>query len=164
MPHGRTFYRVILDSNLKISSDSNIVKTSNLAKTIIFINKKYSSSLKEKIKILHNNNIDVIAVAGDPETSAGLDISSILEILYNRYQITSILLESGPTVVGSFLKRGLIDKFIFFIAPKIIGGGSSYSMIPDIGINNIKDCINLRFKNIKRTGANITITAYPVKK
>lgn len=163
MPHNRAFYRAILDSNLKIGSDSNIVKTSNLAKTIIFINKKYSSSLKEKIKILHNNNIDVIAVAGDHETGIGLDISNILKILYNRYQITSVLLESGPTVTGSFLKRGLIDKFIIFVAPKIIGGGSSYNMFPDMGIINIKDCINLRFENIKRAGADITITAYPVK-
>ncbi|MDD3629282.1 MAG: dihydrofolate reductase family protein, partial [Actinomycetota bacterium] len=71
--------------------------------------------------------------------------------------------ESGPTVAGSFLKRGLIDKFIFFIAPKIIGGDSSYDMFPGMGINNIKDCIDLRFDNIKRSGTDIVITAYPLK-
>jgi diaminohydroxyphosphoribosylaminopyrimidine deaminase/5-amino-6-(5-phosphoribosylamino)uracil reductase len=163
IPRNRIFYRVILDSNLKIDLDSNVIKTSDLAKTIIFINKKYSSSLKEKIKILRNNNIDVIAVNGDPVTGIGLDIYSILHILCNKYQITSVLLESGPTVTGSFLKRGLIDKFIFFIAPKIIGGDSSYDMFPGMGINNIKDCIDLRFDNIKRSGTDIVITAYPLK-
>ncbi|MDD3819562.1 MAG: bifunctional diaminohydroxyphosphoribosylaminopyrimidine deaminase/5-amino-6-(5-phosphoribosylamino)uracil reductase RibD [Actinomycetota bacterium] len=163
IPDNRIFYRAILDSNLKIDLDSNIIKTSDLARTIIFMNKKYSSSLKEKIKILRNNNIDVIAVNEDPVTSTGLDIYSILRILCTKYQITSVLLESGPAVTGSFLKRGLIDKFIFFIAPKIIGGDSSYGMFPGMGINNIEDCINLRFDNIKRSGTDIVITACTLK-
>lgn len=163
MPYNRIFYRVILDSNLKIDPDSNIVKTSNLAKTIIFINKKCSSGLKEKIKNMQNNNIDVIPVNSDPVTKTGLDILRILKILYNKYQITSVLLESGPTLAGSFLKRGLVDKFIFYFAPRIIGGDSNYDMFPGMGVNKIKECINLRFENIKRTDSDITIVAYPVK-
>ena len=63
----------------------------------------------------------------------------------------------------TFLKRDLIDKFIFYIAPKIIGGDSNYSMFADLGISKIKDSINLRFKDIKRIGDDIVITAYPLK-
>jgi len=44
------FYRVILDSNLRINLDSNIVKTSNLVKTIVFIEDKNKSKFTGKIK------------------------------------------------------------------------------------------------------------------
>ena len=157
------FYRVILDSNLRINLGSNIVKTSNLAKTIVFIEDKNKSKLKDKIKKLEENNIDVLPVNKDIVEFTGLDILKILKILYKKYEITSILLECGPTLITSFLKRNLIDKFIFYFAPKIIGGDSDYSMFTELGINKIKDCINLRFENIKKIGSDIIITAYPLK-
>jgi len=157
------FYRVILDSNLRINLGSNIVKTSNLVKTIVFIEDKNKSKFTGKIKKLEENNIDVLPVNKDIVEFTGLDILKILKILYKKYEITSILLECGPTLITSFLKRNLIDKFIFYFAPKIIGGDSDYSMFTELGINKIKDCINLRFENIKKIGSDIIITAYPLK-
>jgi len=157
------FYRVILDSNLRINLDSNIVKTSNLVKTIVFIEDKNKSKFTDKIKKLEENNIDVLPVNKDIVEPAGLDILKIIKILYKKYEITSILLECGPALITSFLKRKLIDKFIFYFAPKIIGGDSDYNMFTDLGINKIKDSINLRFENIKRIGSDIVITAYPLK-
>ncbi|MBE3093137.1 MAG: bifunctional diaminohydroxyphosphoribosylaminopyrimidine deaminase/5-amino-6-(5-phosphoribosylamino)uracil reductase RibD [Chloroflexi bacterium] len=157
------FYRVILDSNLRINLDSNIVKTSNLVKTIVFIEDKNKSKFTGKIKKLEENNIDVLPVNKDIVEFTGLDILKIIKILYKKYEITSILLECGPALITSFLKRNLIDKFIFYFAPKIIGGDSDYNMFTELGINKIKDSINLRFENIKRKGSDIVITAYPLK-
>jgi diaminohydroxyphosphoribosylaminopyrimidine deaminase/5-amino-6-(5-phosphoribosylamino)uracil reductase len=157
------FYRVILDSNLRINLDSNIVKTSNLVKTIVFIEDKNKSKFTGKIKKLEENNIDVLPVNKDIVECTGLDILKIIKILYKKYEITSILLECGPALITSFLKRNLIDKFIFYFAPKIIGGDSDYNMFTELGINKIKDSINLRFENIKRKGSDIVITAYPLK-
>lgn len=159
----RKFYRVILDSNLRISLNSNIIKTSNLAKTIIFTGKKNDARLTGKVKKLQENDIDVLAASQDPTEGTGLNIPKILEILYQKYEITSILLECGPSLLSSFLKRNLIDKFIFYFAPKIIGGDSDYDMFSGLGINKIKDSINLRFENIRRVGNDIVITAYPLK-
>lgn len=163
MPAGKKFYRVILDSNLRIKTDSNIIKTSALAKTIIFTGKNYKPELKEKIKVLQNKNADILPVNKDPVLKKGLDISAILKTLYREYEITSIILECGPSLSTSFLKRNLIDKFVFFLAPKIIGGDSSYDIFGALAVNKITDCIKLRFENIKRSGSDIIITAYPVK-
>jgi diaminohydroxyphosphoribosylaminopyrimidine deaminase/5-amino-6-(5-phosphoribosylamino)uracil reductase len=157
------FYRVILDSSLRISLDSNIIKTSNTAKTIIFTAKKQMKTAQDKIKELARNKIDVLEVNREAGKISGLDILKVLKILYKKYQITSLLLECGPTLVTSFLKRKLIDKFIFYIAPKIIGGDSSYNIFGDLGIDRITDCINLRFENIRRVGVDMLVAAYPLK-
>ncbi len=38
-------------------------------------------------------------------------------------RVRSILLEGGPTLAGSFLAAGLVDRVIGYIAPMVIGGG-----------------------------------------
>jgi diaminohydroxyphosphoribosylaminopyrimidine deaminase/5-amino-6-(5-phosphoribosylamino)uracil reductase len=161
--NSQKFYRVVLDSSLRIKPDSNIIKTSDMAKTIIFTGKKQLKISEDKIKEFRKNNIDVLQVDKETGETFGLDILKILKTLYKKYEITSLLLECGPTLVTSFLKRDLIDKFIFYFAPKIIGGDSSYSMFGSLGIDSVTDCINLRFENIRRTGSDLVITAYPLK-
>jgi diaminohydroxyphosphoribosylaminopyrimidine deaminase/5-amino-6-(5-phosphoribosylamino)uracil reductase len=157
------FYRVILDSSLRIDLDSNIIKTADMAKTIIFTAKKQMNTAQDKIKKLGKNKIDVLEVDMKVGKISGLDILKVLKIIYKKYHITSLLLECGPTLLTSFLKRGLIDKFIFYLAPKIIGGDSIYSMFRSLGIDRVTDCINLRFENIRRAGCDIEVTAYPLK-
>ena len=134
-----------------------------MAKTIIFTGKKQMKISEDKIKEFRKNNIDVLQVDKETGETFGLDILKILKTLYKKYEITSLLLECGPTLVTSFLKRDLIDKFIFYFAPKIIGGDSNYSMFGSLGIDRVTDCINLRFENIRRTGGDLVITAYPLK-
>jgi diaminohydroxyphosphoribosylaminopyrimidine deaminase/5-amino-6-(5-phosphoribosylamino)uracil reductase len=161
--NGQKFYRVILDSSLRINLDSNIIKTSNITRTIIFTGKKQGKTAQDKIKELYKNNINVLEVDREADKAFGLDILKVLKTLYKKYEITSLLLECGPTLITSFLKRDLIDKFIFYLAPKIIGGNSIYSMFGSLGINRITDCINLRFNSIRRSGGDMVVTAYPLK-
>jgi len=163
------FYRAILDSRLRIKPDSNIIKTSKLIKTIIFIDNKNENNIKVKNKIskLKEKNIDILPVNTERENNSKtkkLNIKKILDILYNQYTITSILLEAGPTVITYFLKNNLIDKFIIFLAPKIIGGDSRYSMFSKLNIDKIKNSVKMKFNSIKKIGEDLIIYAYPINK
>jgi len=187
------FFRAILDSNLMIDLNSNIVKTAELIKTIIFISKETQNSkeIALKIKQLNNMNIDIVPVnlnnkntfisKGSKNNNDNneqnnidtnfkqnyysekkyLNLKEIFDYLYNKYEITSVLVEAGPALVTSLLKENLIDKFLIFFAPKIIGGGSNYNMFSDLNINNMSDCLNLKFNKIKKTGSDFLLEAYP---
>ena len=40
-----------------------------------------------------------------------------------RRDVTSMLLEGGPTLAGAFLEAGEVDELRLFFAPRILGGG-----------------------------------------
>jgi len=170
---GKQFYRVVLDSGLKLPLDSNIVRTANFVKTIVFTsNKIFESDFKVKTDRLSQKGIDVVKVksqrSGNNKTLL-LDLREILGKLYSDYGITSVFLESGPTLVTEFLKNNLIDKFIFFLAPKIIGGDSNFNMFSGLNINKIDDVLRINFETVKKTivsgkgraDTDIIIVAYP---
>lgn len=37
--------------------------------------------------------------------------------------VQSLLLEGGPTLAGAFLRAGLVDKLLLFVAPTLAGDG-----------------------------------------
>jgi diaminohydroxyphosphoribosylaminopyrimidine deaminase/5-amino-6-(5-phosphoribosylamino)uracil reductase len=169
----KKFFRVILDSGLRIGRDSNIVKTASAVRTIIFTGAGKSVDTDKKdylekcgIVILKAGGRDFFAGTGDTTGNKGekhtyLDLKEVLEILYCRYEITSVLVESGPALMTEFIRHNLADKFYFFIAPKIIGGDSPFNMVSGLGISAMDDAFKLDLDKIKKVGGNIFITAYP---
>ena len=170
---GKQFYRVVLDSGLKLPFDSNIVRTANFIKTIVFTsNKIFKSDFGHRAGYLSQKNIDIVKVnsyQSENKKTLLLDLKEILGKLYSDYGITSVLLESGPALVTEFLKNNLIDKFIFFLAPKIIGGDSNFNMFSSLNINKIDDVLRINFETVKKTigsgkgsaDTDIIIVAYP---
>jgi len=155
----KRFTRVILDSHLRIPVDSEIIRTADRIRTIIFACTQSTNrdTLIEKKKLLINNSVSI-----EYNNSHIWPPEKVLKVLYEKYDINSVILEAGPTILTSFLKAMLIDKFKIFMAPKIIGGDSSFDMFKEIGVSNIKDSIKLEFDSFKRSGDDILISAYPV--
>jgi diaminohydroxyphosphoribosylaminopyrimidine deaminase/5-amino-6-(5-phosphoribosylamino)uracil reductase len=67
--------------------------------------------------------------------------------------VQSLLLEGGPTLAQSFLRAGLVDKLMLFVAPRIAGEGLLFA--PDLGAP-----IELRHSAAERLGADVLVTAY----
>jgi diaminohydroxyphosphoribosylaminopyrimidine deaminase/5-amino-6-(5-phosphoribosylamino)uracil reductase len=160
---GKKYLRAVLDSSLNIPATSKIAESSGNIDTIIFISENLSGdrALKEKKKTLEEKGIKIAAVPGYGNNF--LDLKKILKILHDRFEITSIFLECGQTLFTEFLKNGLIDKFIFFVAPKLIGGDSGFGIVSSLGIRDVPEAPFLQIDSIKKSGQDIMITAYPGK-
>jgi diaminohydroxyphosphoribosylaminopyrimidine deaminase / 5-amino-6-(5-phosphoribosylamino)uracil reductase len=89
-------------------------------------------------------------------------MQAALKALYN-YGITHLLVEGGGAVNASFLRAGLIDKYIVYIAPKVLGGQNSITPFTGIDIDSIGLAQQLVFDTVDKIGNDICITAYPKK-
>ena len=154
----RDYFRIILDTELKILLDSNIAKTAHIINTIIFASdrSREKTGTSKKVEKLKGSKISLeflSSIRPEPE--------EVLKILFNKYGIVSVMLEAGPAILTSFLTEKLIDKFIIFLAPKIIGGDSPYNMFSKLENDYISDSMDLEFSSYKKMGSDLMITAYP---
>jgi len=74
-------------------------------------------------------------------------------------EISSILVEGGAELNASLIEQGLVDKFYWFIAPKIIGGREAKSPVGGSGYQFMREALELSIRDIKSLGRDILITA-----
>ena len=74
--------------------------------------------------------------------------------------ITSILVEGGGMLIGSLFDEGLVDKIMFFISPKIIGGKEAIGSVMGRGIARIEQSAKLKNLSLKRFGEDFLIEGY----
>jgi diaminohydroxyphosphoribosylaminopyrimidine deaminase / 5-amino-6-(5-phosphoribosylamino)uracil reductase len=85
-----------------------------------------------------------------------VDLSALLKALYGR-GIRTVLLEGGPTLAGSFLRAGLVDRVVAYLAPKLLGAGTA--ALGDAGVGTIAGALALQLRDIARIGPDLRLTA-----
>ena len=145
--------RIILDTSLRTPLDAHVIDCKE-AKTIIVTAEEADSA---KAIALKANGAEVLSV---PTPHGKLDVKIALQQLY-KMGITDILLEGGSEVNASFMRQGLIQKYLVYIAPKIAGGANSYTPFRGEDIETVDEAVPLRFEKTEWIGEDIRITAYP---
>ncbi len=77
-----------------------------------------------------------------------------------------VFLEGGPTLAAGFLRAGLVDEVVCYVAPMLLGAGTS--AVGDLGISTISDALHLDVADITVIGegadANVRLTLTPQQK
>ena len=84
------------------------------------------------------------------------DLQVLLADLYSR-GIKHLMVEGGPSVASSFVQAGLVDEFVTYIAPQLIGGPGL--AVRDLGISSMTEAIQLRFVETRSLGADLYVRA-----
>jgi diaminohydroxyphosphoribosylaminopyrimidine deaminase/5-amino-6-(5-phosphoribosylamino)uracil reductase len=88
-----------------------------------------------------------------------VDLIALLDELGKR-EVAEVLVEGGPTLIGELVERRLVDRYVFYIAPKLLGQ-VGLSAIAGLVAPNIADARELTITSVRRTGADIKIEARP---
>ncbi|MGJ7909670.1 bifunctional diaminohydroxyphosphoribosylaminopyrimidine deaminase/5-amino-6-(5-phosphoribosylamino)uracil reductase RibD [Neobacillus sp. LXY-1] len=155
IPNGRNPLRVILDSTLRIPLDSKVI-TDKQADTWIFTSNQYD---QEKESVLQSLGIKVFHTNG----SKNVHLKEVLDTL-GEHLISSVLVEGGGTVNGSFLENQLIDKVVLYFAPKLIGGRDAPTFLEGTGVDKMLEAIELTDTTIEKIGKDFKFIGYPIYK
>jgi diaminohydroxyphosphoribosylaminopyrimidine deaminase/5-amino-6-(5-phosphoribosylamino)uracil reductase len=93
------------------------------------------------------------------EKNGAVDLCQLMDEL-GRREITSVMAEGGGELIGSLVEEGLVDKFLFFIAPKIIGGRNAITSVEGKGISRMKRAPILEGVKYKTVGRDLLIEGY----
>jgi diaminohydroxyphosphoribosylaminopyrimidine deaminase/5-amino-6-(5-phosphoribosylamino)uracil reductase len=101
-------------------------------------------------------------VATAAELGAGpdgrVDLGALVKELWARER-TLALLEGGPTLAGAFVRAGLVDRIVAYVAPTLLGAG--VASLSGTGIGTLADGIALDIDDVRRVGPDVRITARP---
>jgi diaminohydroxyphosphoribosylaminopyrimidine deaminase/5-amino-6-(5-phosphoribosylamino)uracil reductase len=99
----------------------------------------------------------IATVASFGEGADGkVDLQKVLGELHHR-GIRSVLLEGGPQLAGAFLAAGLVDRVVYYLAPKLLGDGPA--ALVGAGVTTITGAIDLEVLDVDRIGPDLRLTA-----
>ena len=142
--------RVVVDSNARLSLDSQLVKTAGEYRTIV-AHTRFAP--EESVKALREAGVEMLLCK---EKEGLVDVRNLLELL-GQSGIDSILLEGGGSLNYTFLAEGLADELYAFIAPKIVGGMNAKTPVEGAGMEKMADAINLELENVLNIGHDVLL-------
>jgi diaminohydroxyphosphoribosylaminopyrimidine deaminase / 5-amino-6-(5-phosphoribosylamino)uracil reductase len=152
---GKNPVRVILDSALRIPLEALVTDCTEASTWIAAA----SDADPVKAKALQEKGLEIILLSKDKN---GLDLRELLTRLYEK-GITDIIVEGGSQINSAFLREGLIDKFLVYIAPKILGGLHSLSPFAGSDVEGMDEAVGIHIEKIEQYGEDLCLTAYPEK-
>jgi diaminohydroxyphosphoribosylaminopyrimidine deaminase/5-amino-6-(5-phosphoribosylamino)uracil reductase len=140
----RTPLRVVADGRARIPATSRVLDAA--APTLVAIAEDADPGALE----------GRAAVVRLPADGRGLDLTALLAVLRER-QVVSVLLEGGPTLAGSFLAAGLVDRVIAYLAPTLLGTGAA--ALGDAGVATLAQAYHLAIDDTTAIGPDLRVTA-----
>jgi diaminohydroxyphosphoribosylaminopyrimidine deaminase/5-amino-6-(5-phosphoribosylamino)uracil reductase len=151
---GKDPIRVIVDSRLRISPSARVFNPRSAAGVIMATTRRAPQAKKERLERL--GGVRVISADG---SGGRVDLNRLMTLL-GKSGVTSLLIEGGTAISTSALASGIVDKILFFYAPKILGGGSAYAITAGEGAASVQEAIDVRDLALKRYGDDILVEGY----
>ncbi len=130
-PKGRQPVRVIIDSRGRVPKEARVFSRTDESPVII-------------------------ATAG--KRGARVDLKKLLKKL-GEMGIIHVLVEGGGELVASLVEKRLADQFLFFVAPKIIGGKDAKTSVEGDGIRYLSESLMLKNLKVRKFKKDILIEA-----
>jgi diaminohydroxyphosphoribosylaminopyrimidine deaminase/5-amino-6-(5-phosphoribosylamino)uracil reductase len=152
-PRRRSLLRVVVDTWLRLSPESALVRGHSEGNTLVFCSEQRNKDLQSGLEA---RGLEVVPVT---TTEGRVDLSAVLAEL-GRRDITSVVIEAGPTLNFEALRSGCVDKLLCFIAPKILGGQSPLPLVGGAGFVRLERSLQLRFASVEQIGEDLLVEAH----
>jgi diaminohydroxyphosphoribosylaminopyrimidine deaminase/5-amino-6-(5-phosphoribosylamino)uracil reductase len=86
----------------------------------------------------------------------GVSLSALMELLGKR-DVQNVLVEGGPTLAWSAIQAGVVDRFVLYVAPKLIGGTGAPGILGGAGIETIADALPAEVVEVAMLGDDLKV-------
>lgn len=145
--------RIILDEDLSISENAKVLRLDSDSDTVLVTGPGVSEQKKIRVE---KSGARVLEI---PLKDGWIDLDLLFDQL-GKIGITSLLIEGGSHVFTSALSAGLVDKVIFFYAPKILGGDDGVPIFRGQGPGSMDGSLPVKDVRFQRFDDDIMIEGY----
>lgn len=99
-----------------------------------------------------------VAVMSADATGLHLDLPAVLAELTRRH-VNELHVEAGARLNAAWIASGLVDEYLIYLAPKLIGPGRSLAELPELA--DLAQATTLRFHDVQMVGDDLRVLARP---
>ncbi|MEP7314646.1 MAG: bifunctional diaminohydroxyphosphoribosylaminopyrimidine deaminase/5-amino-6-(5-phosphoribosylamino)uracil reductase RibD, partial [Pseudomonadota bacterium] len=143
-------WRVVLDSKLRTPSDSRVI---NREGPVLIVGSAEHAARRKSLESQGVNVEILAALDGRPSLQAVLERLALM-------QMNEIWVEAGPTLAGAFVRAGLFDELIVYVAPALLGG-DALPLLQLPAIQSLQQKLPLLFTDVRAIGPDLRLTARP---
>lgn len=140
-------YRIIVDSRLQTPPDANIFKSGGP----VWIYTATRDAAREAALVALGATVTCL-----PDTQGKVDLAAMMKDLAQR-EINELHVEAGSKLNGSLIRSGLVDEFLIYLAPKLLGPGLGMASFGPL--QTLSDAIELQFQSTERVGVDLRVIA-----
>jgi diaminohydroxyphosphoribosylaminopyrimidine deaminase/5-amino-6-(5-phosphoribosylamino)uracil reductase len=137
--------RVIVDTKLRCPREAQVLTKEG--KTVI--------ACSENTPVPESDEREIWQL---PERNGRVDLQALLRKLAEE-GCNEVMVETGAELSGAFVQEALVDEFVIYIAPKILG--SAARPLFDLPIATMSGNLPLIIKDIRAVGYDWRVTAIP---
>ena len=143
--------RVVFDAGARLPVDSRLVQSISEAPVVVIASPAAS---EPRVSALRDAGVEVIVCEGEPDDRVRAGLAEL-----GKREITSVLLEGGPTLAGSFRDADELDELRLFVAPIVVGGMLARPLIAGNGAMMLPDATVATAMDWERSGDDLLIRA-----
>lgn len=140
--------RIVLDSKLRVSPSSRLMKTLSVAPLLIVGARDADRSLKQTLEAAGAR------VALVPRNLDGLELDEVFEALKTEHAVDKLMIEGGGRVAASCLAAACIDRIEWFRAP-ILLGADARPAIGSIPMDSLSAAPRFQRVAVREVGADL---------
>jgi len=142
---------VVVDSRLETPLDAHLF----IAGRATYIYAAIENDVK-KIALEAQGAIVIYTPGKTPETQNKVDLRAMMQDLAAR-EINELHVEAGEKLNGSLIREGLVDEFLVYLAPKLIGQGAGMAQFGPL--EDLALAVPLTFISTEKLGPDLRIVA-----
>jgi len=147
-PAPRQPLRVVLDSRLRLSPTSKLMRTLAIAPLLVIAARDAD---RGTAKALTDGGAHVAFV---PQGLDGLDLPDALGVMKSEHGVETLLIEGGGRVAGSFLAAGFVDRIEWFRAPLLLGADAKPAVGP-LGLEKLAGAARYVRVGVREAGPDL---------
>ena len=151
--HGETArqpLRVVVDSRLDMPLQARILQSPGTV--LVYA----AEPAPDRLRAFEAAGIEVVLL---PSSARKVDLAAMLADLARAREINELHVEAGHKLNGSFVREGLVDEWLLYVAPRLIGAGRELAVFGPLA--TLEQAIALRYTDVDRIGEDLRILARP---
>jgi len=148
-------WRVVIDSRLELSPIARIVQPPGRVLVYCALDLAEPAAAA-RAKALADAGVTVRALPGD---LGKVDLGAVLDDLAANFEINELHVEAGHKLHGSLMRERLVDEFLVYLAPTMIGLGREMARFGPL--ERLDAALALRFHAVEPVGPDLRILARP---